>query len=277
MININEIGSLENLCNISGVFRSIIDEDIVILISDTEKFIKTYPSQTLNLPIYEGMILPDGSALKKAIRSKASINEVIPKEVYGASFRSICTPVVDSAGRVIGGISICKGLDIRNNLIESAESLSSSLEEISATISGVAGNAQTIAEENEKVLSLAAKARDNMKETTQVLDFIRSIASQTNMLGLNAAIEAARAGENGRGFGVVASEIRKLSASSQEAATRINSIIENAIASVNTILREVEKTTGATQEQAAATQQINASIEELSSVSQVLIDLGQKV
>jgi methyl-accepting chemotaxis protein len=85
------------------------------------------------------------------------------------------------------------------------------------------------------------KLQDEMKEIGKFLSGITSITEQTNLLALNASIESARAGEAGRGFEVVAGEIRKLATQSQQTVTQIKKIIENLNSASAAALGEVQK------------------------------------
>ncbi len=83
---------------------------------------------------------------------------------------------------------------------------------------------RAVTDEVENTAKRMHSLRDRAKEITSIVEMIRSIASQTNLLALNAAIEAARAGEAGRGFSVVASEVRKLAEDSSTFSERIAGI-----------------------------------------------------
>jgi len=131
---------------------------------------------------------------------------------------------------------------------------------------------------------VVVKLGERSKEIGQIVDTISGIAGQTNLLALNAAIEAARAGEQGRGFAVVADEVRKLAEQSQEAAKQIAHVIgeiqgetDRAVVAMNEGTSEVKVGTAVVNEAGTAFQDIASMSEQAAAMMQGILAAVQQV
>lgn len=158
--------------------------------------------------------------------------------------------------------------NLSQNINENLEQIAAAVEELSSSASSVSEDQQSLNREVQNIKELS-------EEIHKIINYIKSIADQTNMLGLNAAIEAARAGEYGKGFGVVADEIRKLSDSSKETALNIVKLNSSIQDSVSKTVKVSDHTLKANENQASAAEQISASLQEVLSLVSNMNELAQ--
>ncbi len=143
-----------------------------------------------------------------------------------------------------------KALGARENLQEAQSALHDTIEQLSLTV-------QMEGEINDRLNALSQEA----SQVKQVLTVIADIADQTNLLALNAAIEAARAGEHGRGFAVVADEVRKLAERTQKSLVETNATVNVIVQSINDITDQMNHNTKRIETLVEASAQVNGHTE----------------
>lgn len=253
------------------------DDEIAFTMSDTEKFLKVVNSQNINMNALPGDPLRPGGAAYECIKAKDVVSLIVSKEVFGIEIKAIGIPVKDVNNKIVGSIVLVKSLKRHYEISNLSDSLSNDLKIISEGSNKIAVGIDSAVQSNDKILLEVKEAENNSKDTDNILNFIKGIASQTNMLGLNAAIEASHAGEQGKGFNVLAQEIRKMSNSSNKSINEINLILKKIGTSVMNISGSVATTSDSFKEQLAQIQEITASIEEISSTAITLKQLADKL
>lgn len=159
-------------------------------------------------------------------------------------------------------VAIREAQESKKEILRANENLAHARDEIITLTHKVQNSAQLEADLSMRMETLSREAG----EVKNILDIIADIADQTNLLALNAAIEAARAGEHGRGFAVVADEVRKLAERTQRSLTEINATINVIVQSINDVSMQMSANADEIQELSRSANDVEFKINESVSI-----------
>ncbi|WP_318011004.1 methyl-accepting chemotaxis protein [Clostridium sp. FP1] len=255
---------------------ALFEDEIAFTLTDKQRFVKFVESE--NMPAYSqvGKVIPKGEALREVIES-GKMKAFTVDDYNNMSIRVVAIPLKDEQGKVVGAISYGKNLANSTRITKMSVDLSNATASILKVANVINTDIQNIREINTKVVDEVKNTSDQCNNTDDIIKFIEGIAKQTNLLGLNAAIEASRAGELGKGFGVVASEIRKLSGSSTQSITEINTILKSIKDSVGKVEKIIGIAMTSAEKQEQELTQIIHSVKELNKSAEILAEMASKL
>lgn len=248
-----------------------------ISFTDMDKMIQYMPANKLDLQARSGETLRPGSAVYKAIHENRRFFNRIDKEIYGVPYLAMAVPLANEDGKVIGSIAATQPLLVQEELNSMAESLNRSTTTLASTTQEVSAQTQQILSNCNKLVDVVETSKAKAKDIDQVLQLVKSIAGQTNLLGLNAAIEAARVGEMGKGFSVVAGEIRKLATDSTQSIDKIAVTIKTVQESSETTNKQIVMISNEIEQIATAMEQVAMAVEQAAGMVNRLEGLAEEL
>lgn len=253
-------------------------DDLGVLLCDTEKCIYDINPYTLKWPVetYVGVKIESNWISYEAMQKRQRVVKEVKREVWGQEHIAIGIPLFEN-GRLVGTISLFQSVDRKMKLFEIANSLDQTIKNLDITVQQIAAEAEELSATGQELGGIAQETNNQVGETDQVIEVIRKIADQTNLIGLNAAIEAARVGEHGRGFAVVAEEVRKLANTSSVSTRNIKSTLEKVKNAVQQISSSMNEVAAVINHQAQSMTELSSSVDNLATLTESIVSMADNL
>lgn len=257
---------------IAPYFNGVSTADMGISVWLEDECLTYSPAKTLDFGIKPGDRLKPGTAGEIAMREKRQVSVQMSrdKSPWKIPYLVNALPLFDENGNAVGCVVTTETTDTQDAIRASAATLTSSSGEIAASLQQINAEAGTIETSNAALKSRMQSMLEKLKDTEKITEFVNHIATQTNMLGINAAIEAARAGETGKGFSVVADEVRRLADQCSASARQIRQVLSDVRNSCEETSTEFDRTAEVIDRQLQAVQEISSSTQELNATAEQL-------
>ncbi len=270
---------LTSFINVAPYINQLCREEVTVAIADLEKHLAYYPApgmaQKVDIPI--GTPLKEGQALTEAIKKGHSIKSNVPPSVWGIPIYSVAIPLQDDQGKIVGAVTFATDTGYATRLDDIIQGLNNDSASFATIVEGLATSSEESSNRAQEAVMAVEKALVYSRKTEEILHIMAKTASQSNLIGLNAAIESARAGASGKVFSIVADEIRKLAQETASAIKDVRSIIEELNATIGIIAQTVGESAVHAADQKAIGRETASSISALRGRMEMLAQLSREI
>ncbi|ACV64130.1 methyl-accepting chemotaxis sensory transducer [Desulfofarcimen acetoxidans DSM 771] len=270
--------SWSDIINSSKCFKLIWGAEVAISITDLKEFKYYEPGIAINHNVKKGDLIKPGSLTDRVIKNQSRIvDKITDINIYGFAYVGKAAPIFTDNRKMIGTIGIFMPITTYEALLEHADKLLISLDTVNNSTTNLSSASQELASVTVDLSNEVDTINNNIRQTDMVLNLIKEISSQTHLLGLNAAIEAARAGDLGRGFNVVAGEIRKLASRTNGSIKEVADILLKITSAIQELDQHINQISTIAEEQASSMEEVAISIEGCQGISNKLKEIAAEL
>ena len=248
-------------------FSKVFPVDAYIVVCDINGVVLSFKSaEFLSLKLNIGDKVPKGSIAESVLLNGKFETNILPANLYGIEVKAIGLPIFEN-DILVGVLAVGVNMKISMELHDVSKSMMDTSQQTATTSQVLTTTAAELSRNLIELKKAGDQVLNDLHKTDEVLRFVSEVASQSNLLGLNAAIEAARAGEQGKGFSVVAEEIRKMAINSQSAVKDIKKILIGIGTQTGDIIKQITEIADIGEQQATSTKEISKMMQDLNEIA----------
>jgi len=269
---------LEHAIVLAPELQEWYEQAVSVFVIDKERVLVTSFHPDLDIGVRQGDSMEQykQSGAYKALHSgKRVVVRVNDQTRFKIPYVSIAAPIRDE-GQIIGAMSVVISTEQFDSLVSMGEQLLEATESVYVSAQKVSAESEEVAVNAKSMDNATGQVRQKIEHMAEVIKDIKRISAKSKILGINAAIEAARAAEHGRGFRIVADEVRQLAYTTNTASTAIENDIKRVMESIEHFIYSINQQNILSEQQAAEIAELTTSLNNITNLAQNLVSIGRK-